>query len=91
MEIESRTAVSQKIGGKGRSDSTALLSGFYSKQTHNGLQNVVEIDQDRYVQRPVTLGSVNKSVIIKTCAHVRVLLTVKFTKQRGKCLHMHVS
>ena len=25
-----------------------------------------------YVQRPVTLGSVSKSVIIKTCAHVRV-------------------
>ena len=41
MEIESRTAGSQKIGGKGRSDSAALLSGFYSKQTHNGLQNVV--------------------------------------------------
>ena len=41
FEIESRTAGSQKIGGKGRSDSAALLSGFYSKQTHNGLQNVV--------------------------------------------------
>ena len=41
MEIESRTAGIQKIGGKGRSDSAALLSGFYSKQTHNGLQNVV--------------------------------------------------
>ena len=41
MEIESRTAGSQKIGGKGQSDSAALISGFYSKQTHNGLQNVV--------------------------------------------------
>ena len=43
MEIESRTATagSQKIGGKGQSDSAALISGFYSKQTHNGLQNVV--------------------------------------------------
>ena len=41
MEIESRTAGSQKIGRKGRSDSATLLSGFYSKQTHNRLQNVV--------------------------------------------------
>ena len=31
MEIESRTAGSQKISGKCRSDSAALLSGFYSK------------------------------------------------------------
>ena len=41
FEIESRTAGSQKIGGNRRPDSAALLSGFYSKQTHNGLQNVV--------------------------------------------------
>ena len=41
MEFESRTAGSQKIVGEGRSDSATLLSGFNSKQTHNGLQNVV--------------------------------------------------
>ena len=41
MEIESRTAGSQKIVGEGRSESVTLLSGFNSKQTHNRLQNVV--------------------------------------------------
>ena len=41
MEIESRTAGSQKIVGEGRSESVTLLSGFNSKQTHNWLQNVV--------------------------------------------------
>ena len=41
MEIESRTAGSQKIVCEGRSDSATLLSDFNSKQTHNGLQNMV--------------------------------------------------
>ena len=41
MEIESRTAGNQKVVGEGRSDSATLLSCFDSKQTHNGLQNVV--------------------------------------------------
>ena len=43
MEIESRTAGNQKVVGEGRSDSATLLSCFNinSKQTHNGLQNMV--------------------------------------------------
>ena len=41
MEIESRKAGSQKMVGEGWSDSATLLSGFNSKETHNGIQNVV--------------------------------------------------
>ena len=78
MEIKNSTAGSHKIVGEGQSDSATLLSGFYSKQTHNGLKmwsRLISI----YVQRSVTIGSVGKSVIILTCAHVRVLMimTVK--------------